>query len=178
MNEIDYLQQQIASMQRRLSELQSKQRSYNLVAPTEQYDFTIEADGGTSCNDPKRGFGAGYGSFLIDRQKTKQRWPTERVDFGIGYSCNSAEIYTLVMALRKLHAWHNQENMSASASSVLIRSDSKIALKWVNCKKQPPMKGSQKFQEGIALLRIEVAKFKVVRTEWRGRQESVKLFGH
>lgn len=178
MDEIAYLQQQIASMQRRLSELRSKQRDYRLVSSSSQYDFVIEADGGTSCNDPKRGFGEGYGSFRISRPSRNQIWPIERVGFGIGHSCNSAEIFTLAAALRSMLKWMHNEDLNPSELTVLLRSDSRIALKWACCKKQPPNKGSPKFHEGIAMLREEVAKFKCVRTEWRGREESVRIFGH
>ena len=176
MDEITYLRQQIASMQRRLSELRSKQRDYRLVSPISQYDFVIEADGGTSCNDPKRGFGEGYGSFRISRPSRNQIWPIERVGFGVGHSCNSAEIFTLVAALRSMLKWI--EDVNPRESTILLRSDSRIALKWACCKKQPPNKGSPKFHEGIAMLRDEVKKFKAVRTEWRGREESVRIFGH
>lgn len=173
MNEIEFLQQQIAVMQRRLSELKQTSKTYLLTKPADHFDWIIEFDGGTSCNDPAKGFGNGYGSFLL-KERPNDPLPIERRQFGIGHSCNSAEIMTLVSALDYLAT-----NIPiAKTSRVLCRGDSKIALKWVSCKKIPPEKSSPKFRESIATLRKIVGQFQCVRTEWRSRDESVRLFGH
>lgn len=176
MNEIDFLQQQIAVMQRRLSELRQVGKTYLLVKPENHFDWIIEFDGGTSCNDPAKGFGDGYGSFMVGATGSKfnECWPKFTRRFGVGHSCNSAEIMTLVESLKHLAG----SITDARSVRVLCRGDSKIALKWVSCKKIPPMKSSPKFQEAIGILRGVVAQFGCVRTEWRGREESVRLFGH
>lgn len=129
--------------------------------------YVIEADGGTSCNIPGK-FGKGYGSYQINGGEIV------RVEFGMGHSNNSAEIRTLVAALEALDA---QEGPSTE-KSVLLRSDSKIALKWVRCGETPKEKTSEGFREAITLLRAQVIKFRSVKTEWRNRLHSVALFGH
>lgn len=128
------------------------------------YDHVIEFDGGTDCNDPKKGFGNGYGSYKIDGQDVK------RVKFGKGHSNNSAELRTLVEALKELAGMGGR-------GKVLCRGDSQIALKWIDCPKMPK-KGSEGFLGAILLLREEVAKFASVRGEWRRRTHSLALFGH
>lgn len=126
----------------------------------------LEADGGTSCNVPGR-FGEGYGSFQIDDGEV------QRVKFGKGHSNNSAEIRIIVSGLQAI-----SRQAEASQIQVLVRSDSKIALKWVTCRDTPKAKTSEGFREAIDLLRAEVAKFGRIKTQWRGREHSVKLFGH
>lgn len=169
MNEADYLKQQIASLQRRLAEIERPQRDYELRQQKEKrYDFTIEFDGGTTCNNPAQGFGEGYGSWQVNQE------PICRVKFGYGHSCNSAEVRTLVDALRALSLTLDDPK----SKTVFVRGDSKIALKWVTSKQHPTRKSTEKFQEAIYLLRVEVAKFKSVKTEWRGREHSVRIFGH
>jgi ribonuclease HI len=128
----------------------------------------IEFDGGTSCNNPRQGFGKGYGSFQIDNGSI------HRVEFGMGHSSNSAEIRTLVAALQQLA----KEVGNPEEHSVLVRGDSQIALKWVKCPLTPKEKTSEGFREAITLLRTEVTKFRGVKTEWRRRDYSVRLFGH
>lgn len=127
----------------------------------------IEADGGTSCNVPALGYGEGYGSYQIDGG------PVRRHSFGMGHSNNSAEIQIIVEALRDLAAAGNSKE-----KIVMIRSDSQIALKWVSHLGVPSKKSSSMFKEAIGFLRTEVARFASVRTEWRGRDHSVALFGH
>jgi ribonuclease HI len=131
-------------------------------------DFTVEFDGGTSCNIPSKGFGKGYGSFQINGAEI------HRVEFGIGHSCNSAEIRTLAAALEAIRL----SCADTKKKSVLIRGDSKIALKWAKDKKQPSPSTTANFREAIELLRVQVAAFGCIRTEWRGRAHSVALFGH
>ncbi len=139
------------------------------VKANTSFDFTIEFDGGTSCNIPSKGFGEGYGSFQINDGEIK------RVTFGKGHSCNSAEIRTMVAALEELASMCNP-----AQSSILIRGDSQIALKWVTCGKQPKASHSEGFRDAIERLRrvIQLNRWRSVSTEWRGRAHSVKLFGH
>ena len=131
-------------------------------------DFIIEFDGGTSCNVPSRGFGKGYGSFQINNG------PIRRVEFGMGHSCNSAEIRTLVSALEAVR----ESCDSCHNASVLARGDSRIALKWASCKSEPKEKHSENFREAIKLLREQIVHFGQIRTEWRNRSHSVRIFGH
>jgi ribonuclease HI len=127
----------------------------------------IEFDGGTSCNSPKKGFGNGYGSYQIDGGEIV------RVEFGKGHSNNSAEIRTLVAALKAL------ADIPCDLPRIaLARGDSQIALKWVKCGAVPKDKTSEGFREAIELLREQVRRFHNVKTEWRRRTHSVALFGH
>lgn len=134
-------------------------------AKREGWDHVIEFDGGTNCNDPKRGFGEGYGSYQIDGGDIK------RVTFGRGHSNNSAEIRTLVAGLRELAG-------SGKLGTVLCRGDSMTALKWIKFPGKPSKKASANFLEAIESLRAEVKQFKHVKGEWRRRNHSVALFGH
>jgi len=135
------------------------------IAITHQHQ--IEADAGTSRNVPPL-YGNGYGSYKID-----DRPIVSRVQFGSGHSNNSAEITAIIHALRALRLITD-----ASNAEVLIRSDSKIALKWCTATEQPKENTSSAFRSAIALLRFETEKFKKIKTQWRGRQHSVNLFGH
>lgn len=137
------------------------------VAISPNSHHTIEFDGGTTCNDPKLGFGKGYGSFQIDGGQI------HRVEFGTGHSSNSAEILTLEAALQMLASCGNPKEMT-----VLARGDSQIALKWVHCRANPKASTSESFRQAIPLLRAQVERFKSIRTQWRGRAHSVALFGH
>lgn len=135
-------------------------------------EIVIEFDGGTSNNIPSRGgFGYGYGSYKIGDEDIK------RVEFGLGHSCNSAEIRTLTAALTDL-----ADRGNSHLISVLARGDSMIALSW--CKdgkklsKKSKKTATNNFIEAIQLLKEQVGRFQSVRTEWRSREHSVKLFGH
>jgi hypothetical protein len=55
-------------------------------------ECTIHFDGGTTCNIPSRGYGNGYGSYLVNEEIVK-------VDFGRPMSSNQAEIRTLIAAV-------------------------------------------------------------------------------
>lgn len=129
------------------------------------WDHVIEFDGGTDCNDPKKGYGEGYGSYQIDGGNIV------RVKFGKGHSNNSAEIRTLIAALRDLAE-------DGRLGRVLCRGDSQIALNWITQKSGPNRKSSEGFLEAVEMLREEVKRFVKVKGEWRRRNHSVKLFGH
>ncbi len=131
-------------------------------------DCRIEFDGGSTCNVPRLGYGEGYGSYQIDDREIV------RVSFGIGHSSNSAEIRTITKALEDLY----DSDSKAAFKTVLIRGDSKIALKWVN--HRGPIKGtpSPQFVEAISLLRAIAIRFTNLKTEWRSRDVSVEIFGH
>lgn len=136
----------------------------NCIIPSDEY--VIEFDGGTSCNIPSKGYGEGYGSFQINGGEIK------RVEFGVGHSCNSAEILTLCAALNEL------KYVCPYAKEVLCRGDSQIALKWISYQGKPSKKSSPMFLDAINLLRKAVGQFSSVRPEWRNRNHSVALFGH
>lgn len=131
----------------------------------EGWDHVIEFDGGTSCNDPKKGYGDGYGSYQIDGGEIK------RVKFGKGHSGNSAEIRTLIAALHELA-------QSDRGGRVLCRGDSQIALKWITCRTAPKSKCSPAFISAVIDLHEWASKFTTIKGEWRRRNHSVKLFGH
>ena len=173
MTELQFLEQQIAVMQRRVAELRFTADTRDSSIPT-RWDFIIEFDGGTSCNIPSKGFGEGYGSYLIKNNLLQKEYGIQRVKFGYGHSCNSAEVRTLVAALRDLLGRCERPK----EMNVLVRGDSKIALKWVWSRKQPTDKSTPLFKEAILLLQQEATKFKFIKTEWRGRNHSVQLFGH
>lgn len=129
---------------------------------------TVEFDGGTTCNNPNKGYGRGYGSFKVNE------WEIVRVDHGPNHSCNSAEILTLVAALN-----HLRENSYTSRDlPVLIRGDSRIALKWVHCKKNTKQSSSPMFRAAVEELRKVLKHFRSAHVQWRGREFSVKMFGH
>lgn len=130
------------------------------------HEYLIEFDGGTSCNIPNKGYGKGYGSFQINDG------PIQRVEFGMGHSCNSAEVLTLCAALKEL------KSQCPHAESVLCRGDSQIALKWISYRGKPSRGCYHRFLAAIDELRQVVVQFKSVRSEWRSRDHSVNLFGH
>jgi len=166
---IPILEEQVNQIQAKIARLKA-QMGQDATTRTEGVALiheVIEFDGGSSCNIPSRGYGEGYGSFQIGNQEI------QRVKFGKGHSANSAEIRTLVSGLAEL-----SKQVDPAKCQVLARGDSKVALKWVSDLRTPKETSSKGFLEAIALLRIEVAKFAKVKTQWRGREHSVKLFGH
>lgn len=134
----------------------------------------IVFDGGTSCNIPRQGYGKGYGSFKVGDHEI------QRVEFGVGHSANSAEIRTLVAALK--YAKEHFDKMTLS-NGVIVYGDSKIALRWLKSPGfyQPePYKGkapTDNFIEAVKLLK-EARKGLNTQVQWQPRKESVKLFGH
>lgn len=133
----------------------------------------IEFDGGTSCNIPRLGLGKGYGSYKIDDL------PIARVEFGMGHSCNSAELRTITAALIDLHGLCEFTG-GAKKTRVIVRGDSQIALKWVNPlhKKEPKPTSTKEFIEAIHQARHVASMFHSIKSEWRSREYSVQLFGH
>lgn len=171
-SKIHNLKLQIARLQEKLDALEnrkspSKPQLGEKPTGIERFDHICEADGGTSSNRPPD-YGKGYGSFQIDGGEI------ERVTFGDGHSCNSAEILTLVSCLNRIALLQGD----CKNRTVLLRSDSTIALKWVRCRQTPSPKTSLEFQKAICELHKAVAKFGRVETQWRGRAKSVELFGH
>lgn len=165
--------QEVAAQVRRQIELLKREagRANGATPPPNGFKPTlhhqIEADAGTSANIPPH-FGLGYGSYKIDQLPV-----VSRLQFGPGHSNNSAEIEAIVCALQALSLITDAAN-----ASVLIRSDSKIALKWCTCTDTPKEKTSPAFKAAIKRLHAEAAKFSKIRTQWRGRIHSVNLFGH
>ncbi len=131
-------------------------------------DIIITFDGGTTCNIPRLGFGEGYGSYQInDRDVVRCR-------FGIGHSCNSAELLTLTFALRDLLG----SDSLSSLKHVHVKGDSQIALKWAKHRGFPSKKSTPMFHSAIAMLRREASSFRNLTTEWWPRENSVRIFGH
>lgn len=130
--------------------------------------ITIIFDGGSTCNNPHKGFGKGYGSFKVGDK------PIQRVFFGENHSANSSEVRTLVEAIRFAKEWW------PDSYKYHVIGDSKIALSWIHKnglpssrRKQP----TQNFVDAIKLLKQECFE-KHITTQWQPRKESVKLFGH
>lgn len=174
---IKRLEAKIVDLQIYLAHLKSKntaisyqQRPELTEKWTPEGATTVIFDGGTSCNNPKKGFGSGYGSYQILGGPV-----VRRIQFGVGHSCNSAEIRTLHAALVDLAS-----KVNPGVLHIHIKGDSKIALKWANpkLKMEPSATSWREFHEAIRLLRLELPKFGKITTQWHPRAESVKLFGH
>lgn len=175
------LQREISGLQSKLSRLavQIQKLPESTTAPpilkaeiaTSQTPLvTIECDGGTSCNRPGD-FGYGYGSYSIDGNEPV------RVEFGKGHSNNSAEVLIMVAALKEL-----ARQVDRGPIRVLVRSDSRNALKWVQLKtgktSQISPKASAAYRDAVKLLLEAKARFPSIKGEWRNRLHSVALFGH
>ena len=137
----------------------------------------IEFDGGTSCNIPRIGLGEGYGSFRINGGEIVC------VKFGMGHSCNSAEMRTLIAAIEALL----ESDPQAVRKRLHIIGDSRITLNRVGyCKRgnrvSKPWTKTAFFVEAVAILHTLIRQFgphgRLVSTEWRGREHSVAIFGH
>lgn len=133
----------------------------------------IRFDGGTPCNQPKKGYGIGYGSYQINQH------PIVRLSHNRPCSANVAEILTLIAAIND---WVDTFwSKSASLTKLLILGDSKIALS--RCHHlpkgirngQPP---TNDFETVCALLHTTCAQFAHVETRWTPRAQSVRVFGH
>jgi ribonuclease HI len=140
-----------------------------------KYEFTIEFDGGTPMNSAKRGFGEGYGSFCVNGGKIIKR------QFGIPMSNNVAEVSTLILAIRFVQMSLVSQGLDANTAALHIIGDSTIALN--RCHKAPKAnwKGTPQNPDFIAAcseLYQLCRMFHSVKTEWRGREASVRLFGH
>lgn len=130
----------------------------------------VEFDGGTSCNDPRKGYGIGYGSFKVGSD------PIVRCDHVRPMSATAAECWTAVEAIRYvLTRWLPER------TSLEIHGDSQNALarceRPIKSKKVRENRESEYTQSGAELLAL-CQRFHSVRTLWRGRIVSVKLFGH
>lgn len=188
--EISKLKTDISSMQRRLAELvksKGKKKSKpgkNLInnyhsdnlKDRSKFDFVIEADGGSSCNSPAKGYGMGYGSFQIQTEEGPME--IKRLKFGNGISVNAAEILSISRGLDDVLALLSERD--PSEYRVLIRSDSLVALRNVQkCENENYIaSGSESFVNSVKRLQEQVLKFERVEAEWRPREHSVTLFGH
>jgi hypothetical protein len=135
--------------------------------------FIIKFDGGTPCNIPPN-YGIGYGSYQIND------FPIVRVDHRVRMSANSAEILTLVCAIRNVLALEPER----SKISLEIWGDSTIAINWANGVTQTgkPCKvskgSSEEFRNSTQTLRDILKGFPEVRAFWHSRTNSVSTFGH
>lgn len=139
------------------------------------YDYIIEFDGGTKSNIPP--FGNGYGTYSINGKKSKT------VKFGI-MSANTAEILTLYMALKSIPGVNDTGNPLVSnfhPINILVCGDSTIALRWCSTKRWPFSNSSSvPFKETCLLLQhliFDNPQWDITRY-WRGREHSVRMFGH
>lgn len=143
--------------------------------PTEiKHTVRIEFDGGTPCNDPKKGFGIGYGSYTINGGRPV------RVSHGIPCSNNAAEVLTLVSAIHDVRKTYEPRDIR-----LLIVGDSQITLNWVRratgelkSKKGKKASGSPLFKESIRRLSDSLSAFGKIEAKWQPREKSVKTFGH
>lgn len=141
----------------------------------------IEFDGGTPCNIPRLGYGDGYGSYQIQDCQSGTHFPIARINFARPMSANAAEIHTLVRAVEEVIRRFGKDGIELD-----IHGDSKIALKWArgateSGRRVKPVKAhkvSGEFGMAISELQKATAGFSKVTATWRGRDASVKLFGH
>ena len=136
--------------------------------------IVIRFDGGNGCNDPKKGYGNGYGSFRINSGEV------QRISFGIPMSNNAAETKTLIEAIKSLPVDTNYTN-----TRLCIYGDSQIVLNWaIRAHKQEVIKEkrcrkwSQEFRDAVLELYAILRKFGQVATKWEPRERNVAVFGH
>lgn len=132
----------------------------------------ITFDGGNGGNNPRLGYGDGYGSFQISGQGI------QKVNFYEPMSNNAAEILTLIRALKEVKLKYGTQNVYVS-----IRGDSQLALGWAKkAFMRKPMKFgknvSQRYKESVEELYSVIAPFTDVQCEWIGRKRVFSLFGH
>ena len=128
----------------------------------------IECDGGTPCNNPRIGYGDGYGSYRIDKGKVV------RVDFKKPMSVNEAEVSILICAIEDAISRFGKNQ------SFEILSDSKIIVNCVNFshkKKKFSLGCSEGYKNGVSKLR-ELLDFFQASASWISRNHMVSIFGH
>jgi ribonuclease HI len=134
--------------------------------------YTVQFDGGTSCNIPRLGFGNGYGSYQINDE------PIHRCNFNRPMSANAAEMFTLVYAVQALLDRH----IDPELTDLIIIGDSQIVLNRVaKAFDNSPVNskgGSPEFYEATSRLQDIITKFRSVKVEWQARLKSVAVFGH
>lgn len=145
-------------------------KSKYVEAQGHRHKVVIEFDGGTPCNIPRLGYGDGYGSYQIDSGGT--RAPIVRRNFGVPMSANVAEISTLIAAIKTV-----LKSFDPKITALDIRGDSKTAL-WRCAKRTKPTSPPSDFKAAADELFSLCAQFNEVKTNWRGRKVSVRLFGH
>lgn len=148
-----------------------------------RHHIRVEFDGGTPCNIPRLGYGDGYGSYVWKDEAGINATQSKivRVNFARPMSCNVAEVCTLLRAIDSIMSAYEP-----STTKLSIYGDSKIALNRCNKRikdahrKPLPDKfpRSPEFIDRCDELLAKCAKFHSVETCWRGRDASVKLFGH
>lgn len=142
--------------------------------PRVHREYKIVFDGGTPCNQPKLGYGIGYGSYSINDGSPV------RVNHGKPMSANAAELLTLICAVRRVKELENNPQIIA----LKIWGDSQIAINWANGTtpqgraKKMSKNASVEFQCYVQTLRDCLKSFAKVTATWHPRVESVKLFGH
>lgn len=169
----------LRAMNRTFDEFCREVASENAISPeaseTAQipYECTIvRFDGGSPCNDPKKGYGEGYGSYQIGNGTDPVR-----LKFGQAMSANTAEIRTATSALSSVAL------SQGHGKWVHIIGDSQIALRWIDrAHSKHPIKvskgSSEAFIESIEKLYEAVQGFEKIVTEWQPRHKMVAVFGH
>lgn len=152
---------------------QSLLKSKYVTAQGVRYRVRIEFDGGTPCNIPRLGYGMGYGSYQLST--SGHTCSIIRRNFGVPMSANVAEISTLIAAIKSVMKAYNTEN-----TILEIHGDSKIALN--RTVGRLPEKRRKDASHPFVIVCEELyslcRKFAQVRPCWRGREASVRLFGH
>jgi len=132
-------------------------------------DFLIVFDGGSRGNP-----GAGYGSFLLVRQRdgVEQR---RRLELGPQMTSNEAEYDTLIAALEELSRWIAASGLEAGRASVEVRGDSQLVLRQVGGQWRAR---NARMTERRDRVKAILGRFGRVRLIEQPRGESVRLLGH
>lgn len=170
MNPISYLVRQAFFNQIRSVTYTTKREEPTFPVLIEK--VIIEFDGGTPSNNPKTGYGIGYGSYRIRGSKGVHF--VKRISHGSPMSANAAEVRTLVSALRAVvRIYGNPANLS-----VHVIGDSKIALGYIRPNPKTGKGVTRELSEAVQMLAEALAGFSKYTTEWKARANSVALFGH
>lgn len=147
-------------------------------APTQR--TTIVFDGGSKGSGFQPGLGNGYGSYQIAND------PIVRVDHEAVMTANCAEVLTLCCALEEL-----AKRIDPATVAVHVEGDSQIALSALKLargvqrktrtgkvKKSQTPKGSDGYRAACERLADAAAPFSQFTAKWKGRENSVAIFGH
>lgn len=127
--------------------------------------ISIWFDGGSLGNP-----GKGYGSYRIDGGPMLKHESIKQV-FGESLTCNQAEYYALIAALKWLK--HNRNGFTDSRLE--IRTDSMIVRNQVMRKWKCRTLHLKELRDEVLSLLADYRHFEV---KWHGRENNVELFGH
>lgn len=134
---------------------------------------TIEFDGGTPCNIPRLGYGIGYGSYRVTLENTVVG-QVSRISHEKPMSANSAEVWTLVRAIEKVD---KLRQAVGGPFHLHIIGDSKIALNYVRENPKTGKGSTDELRQAVEALGKLLKNFTFT-AQWKGRANSVALFGH